>query len=160
MSGGLAAANVALPGSVAEDVGLWKVDEVDVTSELSMLLGKGDGLSELLMGIALSAIVSAAVALAEEEPFVLLVGNTAVDVIKTNGFRVEYGETVAVEFLDTDSDDTASNVANFERVVTSEVVLKACLLVKLSEVAVCVAEHERLADPLPEKTRATAVLEF
>ena len=96
MSGGLAAANVALLGSVAEDVGLWKVDEVDVTSELPMLLGKGDGLGELLMRIAPSAIVSTAVALAEEERLVLLVGNAAVDVVKTNRFMVEYGETVAV----------------------------------------------------------------
>ena len=63
-------------------------------------------------------------------------------------------------FSDTDSDDTASNIANFEGVVTSEVGLKSCLLVKLSEVAAYVAEPERLADPLPEKTRATAVLEF
>ena len=43
--------------SVAEDVGLWKVDEVDMASELSMLLSKGEGLDELLLKIVPSAIV-------------------------------------------------------------------------------------------------------
>ena len=56
-------------------------------------------------------------------------------------------------------DDTFGNTIHFGAVVAFAVVLEAILLLELSEVAVCNAETEALADRLLGETEAMAVLE-
>ena len=66
-----------------------------------------------------------------KERLVLLVGDAAADVAKTYRFMAEYGKPVVVALADTDGDDTVDNVINVEGFVTSEVVLKARLVLEI-----------------------------
>lgn len=79
------------------------------------------------------------------------------DVAKTSGVVVELFETAAIALAGPDGDDGVGNVTKVEAVITSEVV-KARLLVESSEVALCEAKTEALADSLLGKTRAVTVL--
>ncbi len=88
----------------------------------------------------------------------LYVDDAATDLAKING--VEVVETRSTVLEGSAYNELASNVVNVEAVVTSEVVLKARLLIEPRKVAVCETEIEVSVNPLLEETSAIALMEL